>query len=150
MAPGIKSIIGHIKRKPSSAPDRKSGNEAAANPTVEKTSLIHDLTHLNMKDAKTVASALPALASGEPLDDKDLMLENGVAMLQSLPANSGLSAATSDAFIKMLYHDLPHPSTTIPGTQRWARRALHMRETYLQVNPRDQIFQILSSYLSSL
>ncbi|EME49010.1 hypothetical protein DOTSEDRAFT_119905 [Dothistroma septosporum NZE10] len=122
MAPGIKTIIGHMKRKPSSAPDRKSGNEAAAAPTVEKTSLVHDLTHLNIKNAKVLASALPALASGDPLDDKDLMLENGVAMLQSLPANSGLSAATSDAFIKMLYHDLPHPSTTMAGPTAKYRR----------------------------
>lgn len=37
------------------------------------------------------------------MDDKELLLENGVSMLQGLPANSGLSAATSNAFIKMLW-----------------------------------------------
>ena len=75
-----------------------------------------------MKDKKVIASGLTGLASGEPMDDKELLLENGVSMLQGLPLNSGLSAATSDAFITMLYHDLPHPPTTIAGpTSRYRR-----------------------------
>lgn len=37
-----------------------------------------------------LAGALVDLASGEPLDDKELLLENGVSMLQSLPLNSGM------------------------------------------------------------
>lgn len=77
---------------------------------------------MNMKTASTLSQGLTSLASGEPLDDKELMLENGVAMLQGLPLNSGLSAATSNAFIKMLWHDLPHPATTVAGpTARYRR-----------------------------
>lgn len=36
-------------------------------------------------------------------------------MLQSLPLNSGLADKVSKDFIKMLWHDLPHPVATITG-----------------------------------
>ncbi|GIZ39733.1 hypothetical protein CKM354_000310500 [Cercospora kikuchii] len=117
----ISRVISTIKRKPSTAPDRRSDEET--NGTTEKTSVLHDLTHnMSLKNAATLGQGLTSLASGEPMDDKELLLENGVAMLQSLPLNSGLSAATSNAFIKMLWHDLPHPATTLAGpTTRYRR-----------------------------
>lgn len=118
----LKTLIGSIKRKPTSAPDHKTDHDAALTPLNEKTSIIHDLTHMKVKDAKMLAEALPALASGEPLDDKQLLLEHGVAMLQTMPPDSGLSAAISERFIKMLYDDLPHPPTTVAGpTARYRR-----------------------------
>jgi hypothetical protein len=116
----LKSIIGSIRRKPSSAPDRRTDSEASAK--VEKTGVMHDILTGGFKNAKFLAEALPALASGAPLDDKELLLENGVAMLQKLPPNSGLSSMVSDGFIKMLYGDLPHPSTTIAGPTAVYRR----------------------------
>lgn len=118
----LKTLFGSLRRKPSQAPDGLTDREAAANPVSEKTSIIHDLTHLGLQNAKTVASAITTLASGEPLDDKDLLLENGVSMLQSLPLNSGLSATISNDFIAMLYNDLPHPVASIAGpTSRYRR-----------------------------
>ncbi|KAF1352434.1 linoleate diol synthase [Delphinella strobiligena] len=119
----LKTLIGSIKRKPTTAPDNKTNGEAATlAPISEKTSIIHDLTHLKAKDAKMLAEGLPALASGEPLDDKQLLLEHGVAILQTMPPDSGLSAAISQRFIKMLYDDLPHPPTTVAGpTARYRR-----------------------------
>ena len=118
----IKMLIGTIKRKPSKAPDRKTDNEAGALAFSEKTSIGHDLLHLGFKNAETVAGALTTLASGKPLDDKDLLLEHGVSMLQSLPLNSGLSESVSNKFIEMLWHDLPHPAATLAGpTSRYRR-----------------------------
>jgi hypothetical protein len=69
-----------------------------------------------------MAQGLTGIASGEPLDDKELLLENGVSMLQGLPLNSGLSAGTSDAFIKLLWNDLPHPPVTLSGPEMKYRR----------------------------
>ncbi|KAF2164532.1 hypothetical protein M409DRAFT_24933 [Zasmidium cellare ATCC 36951] len=119
----ITTLIGTIKRKPTNAPDRKSDSQANGAPANgEKTSLGHDLTHMKFKDARVLGQGLTSLASGEPLDDKELLLEHGVSMLQGLPLNSGLSASVSDAFIKMLYHDLPHPPATLAGpTSRYRR-----------------------------
>lgn len=113
--PGLKALIDRIKKKPTATPDGKTDEQAGASGPEKTTSIGHDLLHLNFKQAKTVAHALTTLASGDPLDDKDLLLENGVSMLQSLDTNSGLSRAISDGFIEMLYNDLPHPPPTTAG-----------------------------------
>lgn len=111
----LKTLIGSIRRKPSRVPDEKTDSEANGTAISEKTSIAHDLTHLGLKNTRTVAQAITSLASGEPLDDKELLLENGVAMLQTLPLNSGLSAKISGDFVGMLYKDLPHPPPTKAG-----------------------------------
>lgn len=118
----LKSFFGTIKKKPSRAPDGRSDVEANAAPPPEKTSLVHDLTHLNAKNAATVVQAITTLASGEPLDDKKLLLEHGVSMLQSLPPNSGLGEKASGDFITLLWNDLPHPATTHAGPSARYRR----------------------------
>ena len=118
MSASLKSLMDSIRRKPSDTVDGQS-DEA---PSDDKTSIAHDLGHLGVKNAETIITALPTLASGKPLDDKELLLEHGVSMLQGLPLNSGLSQTVSDDFISMLWHDLPHPSPTMAGpTSRYRR-----------------------------
>ena len=68
----------------------------------KKTAISSDLRTLGLKNAKFAVEAITTLASGDPIDDKELMLEHGVEMLQGLPLNSGLSAKVSDGFIAML------------------------------------------------
>ncbi|KAF1988474.1 heme peroxidase [Aulographum hederae CBS 113979] len=121
----LKSFITTIKRRPSKAADGRSNTVAAASvgaTTTEKTSLLYDVTHMGLKNAHNIAHALPALASGAPMNDKDLLLENGVSMLQGFPLNSSLSESISDGFISMLWSDLPHPAPTLAGpTSRYRR-----------------------------
>jgi hypothetical protein len=112
-----KTLLATIKRRPTDAPDRRTDEDAALSPTEEKTSVKHDLAHLGLKNAKTVAEGLHTLAHGDPLDDKDLLLEQGVSMLQGLPSSSGLGSMVADKFITMLYHDLPHPAATLAGPE---------------------------------
>lgn len=124
MAPSqFKTLLGSIRRKPSHAPDGKTDEQAYGKPVEEKTSLVHDLTHLNLKNTRTVVEAITTIASGEPLDDKDLLLENGIAMLQSLPTNSSLSQTVSQNFVGMLWKDLPHPPPTTVGPTARYRQA---------------------------
>jgi len=96
----IKKIIGTIKRKPATALDGKTDYEAKGlfEEPEKETSILHDLPKLG-KDALPLAHGLKDLAKGEPLNDRDLLLEHGVSTLQRLPANSGLSHAISDGFI---------------------------------------------------
>jgi hypothetical protein len=110
----LKTLIGTIKRKPTRAPDGRP-DEANGAANGEKTSIGHDLANMGVKNAKTAINAVVTLSSGEPLDDKDLLLEDVVSMLQSQPLNSGLSERVSDAFVTMLWHDLPHPPPTLSG-----------------------------------
>lgn len=58
-------IIGTIKRKPASALDGQTDEEAAGAKQTQDTSVIHDLLHLKGKDALTLAHALKDLAKGE-------------------------------------------------------------------------------------
>ena len=116
----FRTLFGTIKKKPAKAPDGQTDAEAApgGKPGAEKpvkTSILHDLAHLDLKEAETMAQALTTIVSQKPLNDKELLLENGVSMLQSLPLNSGLSQRISNDFITMLYRDLPHPPLTRAG-----------------------------------
>lgn len=118
----LRSIIGTIRRKPTKAADGRSDEAAAGTAQVKKTSIGQDIGHLGLKNTRTIAEAITSLASGEPLDDKELLLEHGVSMLQSLPLNSGLSEKISDGFISMLWSDLPHPPVTYAGPSARYRR----------------------------
>lgn len=95
---------------------------AVGAPHNEETSILHDVTHLSLKDAEAIAQALRTLVSGEPIDDKKLLLEHGVSMLQGFPPNSGLSQIISDVFISMLWSDLPHPAPTMASPASRYRR----------------------------
>ncbi|KAI1343109.1 heme peroxidase [Xylariaceae sp. FL0016] len=125
MPSNLSGLIQKIKRRPTAAADGRTKEQAAASvgaTTNEKTGVFSDLRQLSFKDKHTLAHALPTLASGEPLDDKELLLEKGVTILQGLPLNSGLSAAISDGFISMLWADLPHPALTTAGPSARYRR----------------------------
>lgn len=125
MSVQLKSLIANIRRRPSKAADGRTSAMSAAEvgaPVNEKTTILHDVTHLGVKNTRTVAQALTSLASGAPMDDKELLLENGVSMLQGFPPNSTLSSTISDGFISMLWQDLPHPAPTMAGPASRYRR----------------------------
>ena len=48
----IKSLIGSIRRKPTTAPDQREDQEDE-----EKTGILHDLFHLGFKDRQTMLQA---------------------------------------------------------------------------------------------
>ena len=121
----LKSLIQSIRRKPSKTAGEKSEALLVADVETrhnEKTSIIYDVTHLGLRNTETIAEAITTLASAEPIDDKKLLLEHGVSMLQGFSPNSSLSQKISDGFISMLWSDLPHPAPTVAGpTSRYRR-----------------------------
>lgn len=122
MASQLASLIGGIKKDPTKAADGRSAEASNGMANTEKTSIVSDLASLGFKHGGTILEAIPQLATGDPIDDKDLLLEKGVEMLQKLPLNSGLGAKVSDSFISLLWHDLPHPPPTLSGpTFRYRR-----------------------------
>jgi Animal haem peroxidase len=125
MTSQLKSLIGQIRGEPGKTADGRPDAMAAAAvgaPINEKTGLVQDVVELVPKNAQTVAQALTSLASGAPLDDKELLLEHGVAMLQGFPPNSSLGQKIADGFISMLWSDLPHPPPTMTGPASRYRR----------------------------
>jgi hypothetical protein len=103
MPSSLRSLLGTIRKKPTNASDGRSTEASSGLKNSEKTTVLNDLKTIGIKNARFAVEAITTLASGEPLDDKDQLLENGVQMLQGLPLNSGLSAKVSDGFIAMLY-----------------------------------------------
>jgi hypothetical protein len=122
MTSQLGSLIGSIKKNPTNASDGRSAEASSGMAHSEKTSMFSDLASLGFKNGATILEAIPQLATGDPIDDKELLLENGVEMLQKLPLNSGLSAKVSDAFIGMLWNDLPHPPPALAGPSSRYRR----------------------------
>ncbi|PVH95983.1 heme peroxidase, partial [Periconia macrospinosa] len=119
----LKSFLGTIRKKPSKAPDGRPEEPTNGMATTnEKKSHIQDLADLGLKNSLTIAEAIPQLALGQPIDDKKYLLEHGVAMLQGLPPNNGLGESVANDFIKMLWHDLPHPPPTLAGPSSRYRR----------------------------
>jgi hypothetical protein len=111
----LQVLFGKIRKKPTHASDGRSAEASSGLKHQQKTGIVSDITGLGVQNAKFALEAIATLASGEPLDDKDNLLEQGVQMLQSLPLNSGLSAKVSDGFISMLWNDLPHPTPMHAG-----------------------------------
>ncbi|KAH8900626.1 linoleate diol synthase [Thozetella sp. PMI_491] len=122
MASQLGTLIGTLGQAPPTGPDGKSDNEAAAKPEVRKSPLWKDLLTLDTKEKATVFQALTTLASGKPIDDRQLLLENGVSLLQTTPLDSTLGPDVGNKFITMLYHDLPHPPVTVAGPDMKYRR----------------------------
>lgn len=122
MAAYVKQLLSLIWANPTHAPDGKTDAQAAAKTKVDQTSFLHDITRLKAKDLPTVLQGLTTIASGEPIDDKDLLLEHGISLLQSLPTNSGLSHSVGNSLINLLWRDLPHPPGTLAGPDTKYRR----------------------------
>ncbi|KAI5479247.1 hypothetical protein MNV49_003941 [Pseudohyphozyma bogoriensis] len=74
------------------------------------------------KNGRTVVQGLIQLASGQPLNDRELLLEHGVSLLQSLPPNSAVGSKAANALIGMLWKDLPHPPAAYVGNDSIYRK----------------------------
>ncbi|KAH8658303.1 linoleate diol synthase [Xylariales sp. PMI_506] len=122
MAAQLGNLFSSITKQAPTAPDGRNDEEAAAIPEVKRTSMLHDLLGLDAKERATIIQALTTLGSGKPLDDKKLLLENGVNLLQTTPLDSSLDPDVGNKFITMLYDDLPHPPVTIAGPTAKYRR----------------------------
>ena len=122
MASIFAKFVRMIWRSAPTAPDGKTDLQASENTSDKKTSIFHDLIHLDNKSTKTILQAFSTLASGNPVDDNDLLLENGVSLLQSLPPESGLGAMLSSGFVRMLWRSTPHPPVSLVNPETRYRR----------------------------
>lgn len=122
MASLLSKLFGLFWAEPTSAPDGKTDEQASGHAKVTKSSMLHDLTHLNMDEAQNVLKVVKTVVTGEAMDDKELMLEHSLAMLQTLPANSTLGERAGAQIINMLWKDLPHPAGTTASPEARYRK----------------------------
>ncbi|KAN0062754.1 hypothetical protein ACQY0O_004949 [Thecaphora frezii] len=105
-----------IRRPPSTSLDQLTDAEAAGpSKPAKQTTLLRDLSRLTPKNALTLTQAIGTLSSGHPINDRDLLLEHSIAMLQSLPTNSSMASGIANALIGVLWRDLPHPTISSCG-----------------------------------
>lgn len=82
-------------------------------------SLLRDLflTPKRIDDISSFVKLLLTLASGKPLNDRNLLLENMVSYMQHAPAESEVEQKVADKFITLLWKDLPHPPVAFLGPE---------------------------------
>ncbi|GJN92760.1 hypothetical protein Rhopal_005798-T1 [Rhodotorula paludigena] len=66
-----------------------------------------------LKDGATLVQA--ATSATGPIDDREMLLENVVTMLQGLPNDSPIQQPTTNLLLKMLWDELPHPPRSYAG-----------------------------------
>ncbi|KAI5476094.1 linoleate diol synthase [Pseudohyphozyma bogoriensis] len=121
------TFIKQLLSPASVAPDGLTASEVNAKPPTHS-GLLADMFstarsgHLN-RNAATVVQGLITMVQGKPLDDRELLLEHGVSLLQSLPPDSDIGKKAADGLIGMLWKDLPHPPAAYVGKSNIYRAA---------------------------
>ncbi|KAL8276909.1 hypothetical protein RQP46_010737 [Phenoliferia psychrophenolica] len=118
----LSKAVSQILSKPASSPDGLTAGESGS-AVQGKSGLVGDLLFQAKNGtlghaARTITEGLVQMPSAEnPLDDRKLLLEHGVSLLQHLPSNSSTGQKISEDFIGMLWNDLPHPPASYVGPQ---------------------------------
>ncbi|KAJ9474937.1 Fatty acid oxygenase [Pseudozyma hubeiensis] len=100
---------------------------SASNTSVESLQFLMDKLNRSgiVTDAKLLGQAPNLLISGLTgggLDDRKMLLEQIITLLSGLPASSRISQVMSDALIKIIWGDLPHPAVSFMGPEHRFRR----------------------------
>ncbi|KAL4919990.1 heme peroxidase [Aspergillus aurantiobrunneus] len=88
-----------------------------------QTGLIKDLAHVDLKDVRTLVDVVKSAATGEPVDDKQLIMERVIQLAAGLPSTSRNAAEVTKSFLNMLWNDLEHPPVSYLGFDSMYRKA---------------------------
>ncbi|ODM23237.1 Psi-producing oxygenase A [Aspergillus cristatus] len=87
------------------------------------TGFAKDLPHLDLDDVKTVVDVVKAGATGEPVDDREYIMERVIQIAAELPSTSRNGKQLTDAFLNQLWNDLEHPPISFIGGDSQYRKA---------------------------
>ncbi|EPQ26740.1 uncharacterized protein PFL1_05719 [Pseudozyma flocculosa PF-1] len=120
MPGNLSKMLDAVRRAPSTAANRLTDVE----PEPEQAKLLHSLASLTSpKHVATLSQAVAKLTSGQPVNDRELLLDKVVGMLQELPDHSPAQSSVANALIGGLYRDLPHPPRSVCGPDAVYRSA---------------------------
>lgn len=112
-----------VRRKPSTAPDGLSSSEASPTSSKPKSngSVLADVVHSARsgtlgRDGRTVLQGLTTMSEGQPMNDRELLLEHGPSTVSTL-----LSEDRTDTDIWMPDRRLDAPRSAV-RLARWSRR----------------------------
>ncbi|KAK4057316.1 hypothetical protein OIO90_001813 [Microbotryomycetes sp. JL221] len=112
-----------IWRAPVTTPDGLTAAQAKApSDQVQQRSLLYTaassvVNGTSLNDLHTLLQAVTE--AGSSLDDRKLLLEHVVIMLQGMPDNAAVQSELTNSLVKMLWEDLNHPPTMFVGKDRF-------------------------------
>ncbi|OCK95012.1 heme peroxidase [Cenococcum geophilum 1.58] len=119
-------LISHI-RKPI---PHGTGNGTDLDEEGEKWNLIRkiegdlaDLSHLSIRDIKTLIEIQHNKMTGEPTDDKTYLMEGLIRATSSLPPSSDNRKTLTNQFLTQLWNDMQHPPQSYLGAKFQYRSA---------------------------
>ncbi|CEJ62348.1 Putative Psi-producing oxygenase A [Penicillium brasilianum] len=87
------------------------------------TGLAKDLSHVDLKDVKTLAEVAKAAITGDPTNDREYIMEGVIQLAAGLPSTSKNGKDLTNTFLSTLWNDLQHPPTSYLGRDSAYRKA---------------------------
>jgi linoleate 8R-lipoxygenase / 9,12-octadecadienoate 8-hydroperoxide 8R-isomerase len=85
--------------------------------------VLGDLSELKFKDIGIVQELLRQVASGEPIEDKQYIMERVVRLASQLPLASRIGIGLTNSLLTQLWNDLQHPPRTYLDEETVYRKA---------------------------
>ncbi|KAL2835185.1 Psi-producing oxygenase A [Aspergillus cavernicola] len=88
-----------------------------------QTGLVKDLGHVDLNDVRTLADVVKNAATGDPVDDKQYIMERVIQLASGLPSTSRNAKELTKSLLNMLWNDLEHPPISYLGSDSMYRKA---------------------------
>ncbi|KKK22805.1 hypothetical protein P175DRAFT_0470186 [Aspergillus ochraceoroseus IBT 24754] len=92
-------------------------------PTSTQTGLVKDLPYVDLNDVRTLVDVVKSAATGEPVNDKQYIMERVIQLAAGLPSTSRNGAELTKSFLTLLWKDLQHPPISYLGADSMYRKA---------------------------
>ncbi|THC94398.1 hypothetical protein EYZ11_006127 [Aspergillus tanneri] len=93
--------------------------------------IVKDISQLDLNDVKTMVDLTKNVATGEPVDDKQYIMERTIQLVSGLPPTSRAGREMTHAFLNQLWSDLEHPPISYLGRDSLYREADGSRNNML-------------------
>ncbi|KAJ5662754.1 Psi-producing oxygenase A [Penicillium macrosclerotiorum] len=87
------------------------------------TGLAQDLGHFDLKDVKTLAEVAKSSITGDPVNDRQYIMERVIQLAAGLPSTSKNGKDLTNTFLNTLWNDLEHPPISYLGRDSAYRKA---------------------------
>ncbi|KAJ9312670.1 heme peroxidase [Paecilomyces variotii] len=113
-----KVITASLRSLPTETGDRTYVTEPSAT-----TGVLKDLGHVHIKDVETLIDVTKSAATGEPVNDREYIMERVIQLAAELPSTSRNGKALTNTFLTQLWNDLKHPPLSYLGSEFAYRQA---------------------------
>ncbi|KAB8072880.1 heme peroxidase [Aspergillus leporis] len=90
---------------------------------LSSTGIVRDLGRMDLSDVKTIVELTKNAATGEPVDDKQYIMERLIQLTSALPSTSRVGKELTNTFLNQLWKDLEHPPASYLGREYSYREA---------------------------